>query len=197
MCYIITQKLKICNTYAKKWQSGIHTFVCVCNNTKQFGTLRAQSPTVCLCATILFFLLCECFFEGGAGGTFFEKKVSPLHSLFKTKNEKADLVYKSAFCVVRKLSFFLNVQNLLSIIEATNLAYAVILYECITCRVGALVHAGQGKLAIVRASLISGLAHNRRIKVVKLRRSRFSNKKCECVVVWAAFCERSYEGIGF
>ena len=71
------------------------------------------------------------------------------------KNEKADLVYKSAFCVVRKLSILLNVQNLLSIIEATNLAYAVILYERITCRVGALVHAGQGELAVVRASLVS------------------------------------------
>ena len=72
-----------------------------------------------------------------------------------TKNEKADLVYKSAFCVVRKLSILLNVQNLLSIIEATNLAYTVILYECTTCRVGALVHAGQGELAVLRASLVS------------------------------------------
>ena len=90
---------------------------------------------------------------GGAGEHFFAKKVPP-HFL-PLKNEKADLVYKSAFCVVRKLSILLNVQNLLSIIEATNLAYAVILYECITCRVGALVHAGQGELAVVRASLVS------------------------------------------
>jgi hypothetical protein len=88
------------------------------------------------------------------GGTFLEK-FPPCILFSKQKNEKADLVYKSAFCVVRKLSFFLNVQNLLSIIEATNLAYAVILNECITCRVGALVHAGQGELAVLRASLIS------------------------------------------
>jgi hypothetical protein len=86
---------------------------------------------------------------------FFCKKFPPCILFSKQKNEKADLVYKSAFCVVRKLSFFLNVQNLLSIIEATNLAYAVILNECITCRVGALVHAGQGELAVVRASLVS------------------------------------------
>jgi hypothetical protein len=80
-----------------------------------------------------------------------------LFVLFKNKNEKADLVYKSAFFVLRywKLSILLNVQNLLSIIEATNLAYAVILNECITCRVGALVHAGQGELAVLRASLVS------------------------------------------
>ena len=95
------------------------------------------------------------FFGKGAGKHFFSKKVFPQSYQNTLPNEKADLVYKSAFCVVRKLSLFLNVQNLLSIIEATNLAYAVILNECITCRVGALVHAGESKLAVVGASLIS------------------------------------------
>jgi len=90
------------------------------------------------------------------GNAFSLEKGSPAISQNYT-NEKADLVYKSAFFVLGywKLSVLLNVQNLLSIIEATNLAYAVILNECITCRVGALVHAGQSKLAVVRASLIS------------------------------------------
>ena len=101
-----------------------------------------------------FFFLCERLWKG-CGKTLFSKKVFPQSYQNTLPNEKADLVYKSAFCVVRKLSILLNVQNLLSIIEATNLAYAVILNECITCRVGALVHAGQGELAIVRASLVS------------------------------------------
>ena len=52
-------------------------------------------------------------------------------------------------------SILLDVQNLFSVIEAAYLAYAVILYECVTCRVGALVHAGHGELAVIGASLVS------------------------------------------
>ena len=41
------------------------------------------------------------------------------------------------------------------LIKTANLADAMILYECITCRIGALVHAGHGELAVVGASLVS------------------------------------------
>ena len=54
-----------------------------------------------------------------------------------------------------RLSVLLNVQNLFAVIKAANLADAMVLYECVTCRVGALVHAGHGELAVVGASLVS------------------------------------------
>ena len=41
------------------------------------------------------------------------------------------------------------------------------------------------------------LAHNSVDRSGTIRRSRFSYKKCECLVVWAALRDRSYEGIGF
>ena len=49
----------------------------------------------------------------------------------------------------------LNVDDLLAVVKAANLAYAVRLHNCVTSRVGALAHAGHGELAVVRASLIS------------------------------------------
>ena len=60
-----------------------------------------------------------------------------------------------AVAVAEGSSILLDVQNLLAVIEAAHLADAVILYECVTCRVGALCHTGHRELAVVGASLVS------------------------------------------
>ena len=49
----------------------------------------------------------------------------------------------------------LNVDDLLAVVKAANLAHAVRLHDCVTSRVGALAHAGHRELAVVGASLIS------------------------------------------
>ena len=61
----------------------------------------------------------------------------------------------SSFIVVSTLSILLNIENLLAVIKTANFAYAMVLYECVASRVGTLVHAGYGELAVVGASLVS------------------------------------------
>mgnify|MGYP006353455153 CR=1 FL=1 len=53
------------------------------------------------------------------------------------------------------LGVLFYVENLFAVVKAANLAYAVVLYEFITCRVGALCHTGHRELAIVGTSLVS------------------------------------------
>ena len=69
------------------------------------------------------------------------------------KNKKRSAQKQSAFLFAS--SILLNIEDLFAVVEAANLANAVILNECIACRVGTLVHAGHRELAVVGASLIS------------------------------------------
>jgi hypothetical protein len=72
------------------------------------------------------------------------------------KNEKRTFGRKSFFqASVKRLSILLDIENLLAVIKTANLANAVVLYKCVTSRVGTLVHAGQGELAVVGTSLVS------------------------------------------
>ena len=69
---------------------------------------------------------------------------------------KSELVKTSPlFSRFGKSSILLDVQNLFAVIKAANLADAMVLYKCVTSRVGTLVHAGHGELAVVGASLVS------------------------------------------
>ena len=49
----------------------------------------------------------------------------------------------------------LNVDDLLAVVKAANLANAVRLHNCVTSRVGAFAHAGHREFAVIGASLIS------------------------------------------
>ena len=53
-----------------------------------------------------------------------------------------------------KLCLF-NVENLLAVVEAANLAYAVGLEHLTACGVGALYESGHSELGVVASSLIS------------------------------------------
>ena len=57
--------------------------------------------------------------------------------------------------VVLTLSVLLNIQNLLAVVKAANLANAMVLYICVACGVGTLVHTGHGELAVIGASFVS------------------------------------------
>ena len=59
------------------------------------------------------------------------------------------------YALFRKLSFFLNVKNLLAAVVATNLAYAVGLEHFVTSGVRALYKTGECELAVVGSSLVS------------------------------------------
>ena len=58
------------------------------------------------------------------------------------------------------LGVLLDVKNLFAVVKAANLANAVILYECVACRVRTLVHAGHRELAVVGTSLVSASFRN-------------------------------------
>ena len=76
----------------------------------------------------------------------------------KTKKDRSHQTVNSVFFGEKiKLSLLigLNVDDLLAVVKAANLAYAVRLHNCVTSRVGAFAHAGHREFAIVRASLIS------------------------------------------
>jgi hypothetical protein len=77
--------------------------------------------------------------------------ISPLRRF--VKNEKTLCPKSKAFFVGSSIRLY--IEDLFAIVEAANLANAVVLNECVARRVGTLVHAGQRELAVVGTSLVS------------------------------------------
>ena len=79
----------------------------------------------------------------------------------KSKKRKKDRIHQTMTSVFfsedqkSSLLIRLNVDDLLAVVKAANLANAMRLHNRITSRIGAFAHAGHGELAVVGASLVS------------------------------------------